>query len=192
MRPSRERQAIALAVRCYSPRWQRRHGDEAGMLASALLEDGVPWWSISLNFLGGAARERIFRKPSVRVGATVAALAVGVASVPLALLSSFTAASASSTNVVIIISNPADAAQQLESAFSFHHFKLTVTEKNVPTRLTGSILSVRTDGETSANDRVLSELRGKCSDGVLGCTDGLVLPRHFSGTAFVTIGRAAT
>jgi hypothetical protein len=191
MRPSRERRVIAFAVRCYSARWRLRHGDEARLLTSALLEDGVSWWSIFVNLLGGAARDRVVRKPSVRVGATVAAIAVGVAAFPLALLMSLTPASASSTNVVIIISKPDDAARQLESAFSSHDFKLTVTERAVPARLVGSILSVTTYGETSSNDRVISEVRGKCSDGALGCTDGLVLPRHFSGSAHVTIGRAA-
>jgi hypothetical protein len=116
---------------------------------------------------------------------------VGVAAVPVALLTSLTPASASSTNVVIIISKPADAARQLESGFSSHHFKLTVTERTVPTGLIGSILSVTTYGESSAKDRVIGELRGKCSDGALGCTEGLVLPRHFSGNVHVTIGRAA-
>jgi hypothetical protein len=124
------------------------------------------------------------------VGTALAVVAVGVTAVPLALLTSLTPASASSTNVVIVISKPGDAARQLESAFSAHNFKLTVTEKSVPTRLIGSILSVSTYGESSANDRVISEIRGKCSDGALGCTYGLVLPRHFSGNAHVTIGRA--
>jgi len=192
MKPSRERQAIAIAVRCYSARWRQRHSDEARLLASALLEDGVSWWSICVNFLAGAMRERVIRKPSVRVGAALAAIAVGVTAVPLALLTSLTPASASSTNVVINISKPGDAARQLESAFSSYGFELTVTERSVPTRLIGSILSVSTYGESSANDRVISELRGKCSDGALGCTYGLVLPRHFSGKAHVTIGRAAT
>jgi hypothetical protein len=192
MRPSRGRRAIACAIRCYPSRWRLRHGDEASLLASALMDDGVSWWSIFLNFLGGAMRERVLRRPSVRVGTTLAALAVGASAVPLALLTSLTPASASSTNVIISISKPADAVRQLESAFSSHAFKLTVTEKVVPTRLIGSILSVNTYGKSGDNDRVISTIRGKCLDGGLGCTYGLVLPRHFSGNAHVTIGRAAT
>jgi hypothetical protein len=192
MRPSRERQAIAFALRFYPPRWRRRHGDDARLLAAALLDDGVWWCSIVVNFLGGAVRERVLRRPGVRAGTVLVALAIGAGTVPLALLTSLTPASASSSNVVIVISQPADAARQLESAFSAHHFKLTVTEKAVPARLIGSILSVRTNRESSANDRVISEIRGKCSDGTLGCTHGLVLPRHFSGNAHVTIGRATT
>jgi hypothetical protein len=191
MRAARAHRAIALALRCYPARWQLRHGDDAKSLASALLDDGVSWWSIVLNFLGGALRERVLRRLSVRAGTVVAALAVGAAAVPLALLTSLTPASASSTNVVITISKPADALHQLESAFSSRDFKLTVTEKEVPARLIGSILSVNAYGKSGANDRVISELRGKCADGALGCTYGLVLPRHFSGNAHITIGRAA-
>jgi hypothetical protein len=191
MRRSREHRAIGIAIRCYPARWQLRHGDEAESLASALLGDGVSWWSIFLNFLGGAMRERVLRRPSVRVGSALAALAIGVGAVPFALLTSLTPAGASSTNVMITISKPADAARQLESAFSSRDFKLTVTEKPVPTRLIGSILSVNTYGKSGANDRVVSELRGKCADGGLGCIYAIVLPRHFSGNAHVTIGRAA-
>jgi hypothetical protein len=192
MRTSGGHRAIAFAIRCYPARWRLRHGDEASLLASALLDDGVSWWFIFLNFLGGAMRERVLRRPSVRVGTALAAIAVGAAAVPLALLTSLTPASASSTNVVIIISKPADAVSQLESAFSSRAFKLTVTEKAVPTRLIGSILSVNTYGKSGGNDRIVSEIRGKCLDGALGCTYGLVLPGHFSGNAHVTIGRAAT
>jgi hypothetical protein len=191
MRRSREQRAVATAVRCYPARWRSHHGDEATLLTSALLEDGVPWWSIALNFLGGASRERILRKASLRVGTTLAAIMIGIAAVPLAMFSSFAPASASSVNVVIVIAKPNDAARQLESAFSSHHFKIAVTERVVPTKLVGSILSVNTEGTSSANARVIWELRGQCVDGSSGCVDGLVLPLSFSRTALVTIGRAA-
>ena len=192
MRSSREQRAIAVVVRCYPARWRSRHGEEATLLISALLEDGIPWWSIALNFLGGATRERMSRKPSLRVRTALAAIMIGVAAVPVALLQSLAPAGASSTNVVIVISKPDDAARQLESAFSSLHFKITVSERVVPNRLVGSILSVDTSGATSATARSISELRGQCIDGASGCIDGLVLPRHFSGNARVTIGRAAT
>jgi hypothetical protein len=192
MRPPRDQRAIAVVVRCYPARWRSRHGEEATLLISALLEDGIPWWSIALNFLGGATRERILRKPSLRVGTALAAIMIGVAAVPLALLQSLAPASASSTNVVIVISKPGDAARQLKSAFSSLHFKITVSDRVVPTRLVGSILSVNTSEASSATARIISELRGQCINGATGCIDGLVLPRHFSGTARVTIGRAAT
>jgi hypothetical protein len=191
MNPSRGRRAIDLALHCYPARWRSRHGDDATQLASALLDEGVPWWSICANFLGCAARERFFRTWGARAGAAVAALAVGVAALPLAVLTSLTPASASSPHVVIVISKPAKAARQLESAFSAHHFRLSVTERVVPARLVGSILSVST-GTTGANDRVISQLRGRCVDGSLGCTNGLILPRHFAGNVHVTLGRAKT
>jgi len=162
------------------------------MLAAALLDDGVAWWSLVASYLGGAVRERVVRRLSRRVSTTVVALVVGVAAVPLALLTSLTPASASSTNVVIVISNPADAAGQLKAAFSSHHFRLTLSERAVPARLIGSILSVSTYGRSGARDRVVSEVRGACPDAARGCTRGLVLPRHFSGVAHVTIGQAAT
>jgi hypothetical protein len=161
------------------------------LIASALLEDGIPWWSIALSFLGGATRERV-RKPGLRVGTTLAAITVAVAAVPVALLASLTPASASNTNVVIVISRPYDAVRQLESAFASHHFKITVIEEAVPTSLIGSILSVSTTRASSATARVVTELRGPCVGGASGCVDGLVLPFHFSGDAHVTIGRAAT
>jgi hypothetical protein len=191
MRPSRERRVVAAAVRCYSARWRQRHGDEATLIASALLDDGVPWWSVTLSFLGGAARERFVRRASLRLRTTVAALSVVVAAVPLALFASLDSASASSFNVVIAISNPNDAARQLETAFASHHFQVTVTERVAPATLVGSILSVHTNGASSASTRIIGERRGPCVGGSSGCIDGLVLPRHFSGTAHVTIGRAA-
>lgn len=132
------------------------------------------------------------RRPSLRFGAVLAAITVGVAAVPLALVTSFTPASASSTNVVIVISKPRDAQRQLESAFAAHHFNVTVTEKVAPSRLVGSILSVSTERASRPSGREIGELHGSCAGGASNCVDGLVLPRHFSGTARVTIGRGAT
>jgi hypothetical protein len=191
MRPSRESRAVGAALRCYPARWRSRHGTEATLIASALLEDGIPWWSVALSFLGGATRERV-RKPGLLVATTLAAITVAVAAVPLGLLASLTPASASNTNVVIVISKPNDAARQLDSDFAAHHFKITVTEKAVPARLVGSILSVSTTRASNGADRVVTELRGPCRGGAAGCVDGLVVPSHFSGDAHVTIGRSAT
>jgi hypothetical protein len=191
MRPSRERRVVAAVVRCYPARWRLRHGEEAALIGSALLDDGVPWWSVAFNFLSGAARERVVRGSSMRFGTTLAALAVFVAAVPLALFASFDSASASSVNVDIVISNPNVAAQQLESGFSSHHFKVTVSEKVAPATFAGSILSVHTKG-SSASARIIKKLRGVCVGGSSGCIVGLVLQRNFTGTAHVTIGVAAT
>ncbi len=188
MRRSRENRIIAAALHCYPARWRSRHSDEATVLASALLEDGVSCWSIVGSFLGAAARERIFRRPSLRVGSAVAALTVGIA----ALFASLTPASASSTNVAIVISKPSDAARQLESAFATHHFKITVAETPVSTNLVGSILSVITPGTSSDNSIAINELHGQCNGGGSGCIDGLLLPVHYSGSARVTVGEATT
>jgi hypothetical protein len=191
MRSSRENRAIAAAVRCYSSRWRSRHGDDATLLASALLKDGVPWWSIALNFLGGATRERITRMPNRRFATTLVAVVVGIVAVPLTFFASLAPASASSVNVVIGISNPVDAARQLESGFSSHHFKISVTEKVVPARLVGSIVSASANVTLDSNGRIIGERRGPCVGGSFGCIDGLVLPLHFSGVARVTIGLAS-
>jgi len=59
----------------------------------------------------------------------MAAVTFGIAAVPLALFASLTTASASGTNVTIVISKPSDAARQLESAFAAHHFKIAVAER---------------------------------------------------------------
>jgi hypothetical protein len=192
VRRSQESQIIAAVLRCYPARWRSRHGVEATVLATALLEDGTSWWSIAGSFLGGAAKERVLRKPSLRVGSTLAAITVGVAAVPLALFASLTPAGASNTNVTIVISKPGDAARQLESAFATHHFKIAVAERPVSTDLVGSILSVSTVGASSDNAGAISELRGQCNGGGSGCVDGLVLPLHYSGSARVTVGAATT
>jgi hypothetical protein len=192
VRRSRESQIIAAALHCYPARWRSRHGLDATLLASALLEDGVSWWSIVGSFLGAAARERLLRKPSLRVGSALAAIAVGIAAVSLALFASLSPASATSTNVAIVISKPSDAARQLESAFAAHHFKITVAETPVSPNLVGSILSVNTVGTSGEHAHAISELHGQCNGGGTGCIDGLVLPLHYSGSARVTVGESTT
>ncbi len=192
MRRSQESRIIAAVLRCYPTRWRSRHGDEATVLASALLEDGTPWWSIAGSFLRGAAKERAFRKPGLRVGSAMAAITVGIAAAPLALFASLTPANASSTTITIVISKPGDAARQLESAFATHHFKIAVAERPVSTDLVGSILSVSTVGASSGNAGAIGELHGQCNGGGSGCVDGLVLPLHYSGIVRVTVGAATT
>ena len=192
MRRSHESRIIAGVLRSYPARWRSRHGDEASVLASALLDDGTPWWSIAGSFFGGAAKERASRTSSLRVGSALAAITVGIAAVPLALFASLTPASASSTTITIVISKPGDAVRQLESAFATHHFKITVAESPVATDLVGSILSLSTVGASSDNAGAVSELYGQCNGGGSGCVDGLVLPVHYSGSVRVTVGSATT
>jgi hypothetical protein len=189
VRRSKESRIIAAVLRCYPARWRSRHGDEATVLASALLEDGTPWWFIAGSFLGGVAKERAFRKPSWRIGSALAAITFGIAAVPL--FASLTPASASST-ITIVISKPGDAVRQLESAFATHHFKIGVAEKPVSTDLVGSILSVSAVGASIDNAGAIIELHGHCDGGASGCVDGLVLPLHYSGSARVTVGVPTT
>lgn len=191
MRRTQENRIIAAVLRCYPARWRSRHGDEATVLASALLQDGTPWWSIAVSFLGGVAKEQVSRRSSLRVGAALAAIVLGVAAVPLALIGSLTTASASSTTT-IVISKPGDAVRQLERAFTSHHFKITVVEKPVSTGLVGSILSVNNLGTASENAGAVREVHGQCNGGGSGCVVGLVLPLHYSGSVRVTLGAATT
>jgi hypothetical protein len=191
MRPSRQDRAVAGVLRCYPAKWRSRHEEEATLLASALREDGVPWWSIALSFLGGAARARILRKPNLRVGVTMAAATIAFSAIPLALFASLTPANAANTNVTVLISNLNDAAGQLEAVFARHHFQITVAQMAVPMRLAGSIVSFKAVGRPDAGSRVVSRIHGRCADGTTGCVDGLVLPLHFSGQALLTVGRMA-
>jgi len=192
VRRSQESQIIAAVLRCYPARWRSRHGDEATVLASALLEDGTPWWSIARSFLGGAAKERASRKPSLRIGSVLAAITLGIAAVPLVLFASLTPASASGTHVTIVISKPGDAARQLESAFATHHFRIAVVEMPASTNLVGSILSISTVGASSDNGGTIREVRGQCNGGGSDCVVGLVIPLHYSGSARVMVGVPTT
>ena len=192
MRRSRESRIIAVVLRCYPARWRGRHGDEATTLATSLLEDGTPWWSIAGSFLSGAAKERVCRKPSWRVGPALVALVLVIAGAPVALFASLTPASASGTYVTIVISRPYDATRQLESAFDAHHFKFAVVERSVVTDVVGSILSIRTGHRASDNTGAIREVDGQCIDGRPGCVVGLVVPLHYSGSVRVTVGVSAT
>jgi hypothetical protein len=89
---------VESALRCYPQRWRSRHGDEAAEIASLLIRDGTPAWSVAWSYLLGAARTRLAIRPRRRVGAAVGALllAAGSLGVPLALLSSSAPANAAS------------------------------------------------------------------------------------------------
>lgn len=188
MRRSQETRIVAAVLRCYPAQWRARHGDEATLLAKALMDDGRAWWSVAGSFLGGAAKERAFRRPSVRFGSVVAALAVGVAAVPLALFGSLTTAGASSTTVTIVISKPANAVRQLESAFASHHFNIAIVERPVAADRVGSILSVGPTNSLSNRSSAIKLIQGRCIGGASVCIDGLMLPLHYPGSALVTIG----
>jgi hypothetical protein len=116
MAGSRPARLVEAALRCYPPRWRSRHGDEAAELATLLMRDGMPVRSIACSYFMGAARARLAPGPRRRLGVAAGTLLVAAASlgVPLALLSSSAPASAASV-IRARITNPADAAGQLES-----------------------------------------------------------------------------
>jgi len=84
---------VAAVLRCYPARWRSRHGDEAAELAELLIRDGTPARAVALSYLGGAARERLMRRPSRRVAAALI-VAAGSLGAPLTLLSAGPAAGA--------------------------------------------------------------------------------------------------
>jgi hypothetical protein len=98
MPASRSTRLVESALRCYPQRWRSRHGDEAAEIATLLIQDGTPAWSVAWSYLMGAARARLVTGPRWRGGAAVAALllAAGSLGVPLALLSSPAPANAAS------------------------------------------------------------------------------------------------
>ena len=65
---------VHAALRCYPPRWRRRHGDEAAELAALLIRDGRPAASIAWSYLLGAARTWLTPRPGRSLSAVAAAL----------------------------------------------------------------------------------------------------------------------
>jgi hypothetical protein len=115
---------------------------------------------------------------------------VGIAAIPLTLIGSLSAASATSTTVTVELSRSPDQVQQLQSALDAQHFKIMVVEKLVPQDLAGSIISVKTVGGSTANADVIYEVHGHCHATHLRCVTGLVIPLHYEGSARVTVGVA--
>jgi hypothetical protein len=70
-RPAR---LVQAALRCYPARWRRQHGEEAADLAAQLIRDGSPAGSIALNYLTGAARERLTPRPGRQLTALACTL----------------------------------------------------------------------------------------------------------------------
>jgi hypothetical protein len=65
---------VDTALRCYPPRWQRRHGAEAAELAALLIRDGRPAVSIACSYFLGAARAWLTPRPGRSLSAAAAAL----------------------------------------------------------------------------------------------------------------------
>jgi hypothetical protein len=97
---SRTTRFVATALRCYPPRWRRRHGDEAAELAALLIRDGTPAGSIALSYLAGAAREWLTPRPGRRLRMAACALLIAGCSLGASagLLTSTTPARAASTS----------------------------------------------------------------------------------------------
>jgi hypothetical protein len=98
MSAPRSMHLVKSALRCYPQRWRSRHGDEAAEIATLLIQDGTPAWSIACSYLIGAARARLVTGPRRRLGAAAGALLLvaGSLGVSLALLSSPAPANAAS------------------------------------------------------------------------------------------------
>jgi hypothetical protein len=62
------------ALRCYPPRWRRRHADEAAELAALLIADGTPAVWIAWSYLVGAVRAWLTPRPGRPLSAVAAAL----------------------------------------------------------------------------------------------------------------------
>jgi hypothetical protein len=91
---------VDAVLRCYPPRWRRRHGDEAAELAALLIHDGTPAGSIARSYLAGAAREWLTPRPGRRLRIVAGALVVAACSlgVPAGLLAPSGPARAASTS----------------------------------------------------------------------------------------------
>ncbi len=71
---ARQSRLVDTALRCYPPRWRRRHGAEAAELAALLIRDGRPAASIAWSYLVGAACAWLTPRPGRSLSAVAAAL----------------------------------------------------------------------------------------------------------------------
>ncbi|MGD0810676.1 MAG: hypothetical protein ABSA91_13360 [Acidimicrobiales bacterium] len=184
---------LSLALRCYPPPWRARHGDEARELAVLLARDGVPLRSMAWNYFKGAAMARIAQtKTTRRLRTGAAALVAATSLAAVSLLVSVPPAPAGAAGVVrAVITDRAEAAAQLEAVFKAHHFDIRVEELPAPSNLVGSIVATETARGSTGSDDILGRISGTCASGSGLCTQGLLLPSHFSGHMLVVVGRAA-
>lgn len=157
------------------------------------MRDGVSAAFVVCSYLSGAAREHVMTRTSRRLGRTFASMLVGatLVGIPLVLLDSSTPANASGTEVIAVISSRNDAAAQLESVFTSHHFNIQVIEEPSSPLRVGSILAVKASAEKAAQRAVLREIPGRCIGGSSGCIDAIALPLGYTGTAQIFVGRQA-
>jgi hypothetical protein len=184
---------LNLALRCYPPSWHARHGDEARELAALLARDGVPPRSMAWDYLVGAAREQLKQTRTTRRLRTGAAALVAATSLAAtSLLVSMPPAPAGAAGVVRAeITSRSEAAAQLAAVFKSHHFDIGVKQLPVSPSLVGSVLATTTTGQSTGSDGIVGRVTGTCAGGTGTCTEGLLLPSHFSGQMLVLVGRAA-
>jgi hypothetical protein len=99
---ARASRLAGTALRCYPPRWRRRHADEAAELAVLLIADGTPAVSIAWSYLVGAVRAWLTPRPGRPLSAVAAALLAAVCLLGLsaALVAESAPARAASTSSV--------------------------------------------------------------------------------------------
>jgi hypothetical protein len=184
---------LGLVLRCYPPTWRARHGEEARELAALLAQDGVSLRSTAWSYLKGAARAQLVQTTTTRRLRTgVAALVAATSLAAVSLLASVPPAPAGAAGVVRAdITSRAQAGAELAAVFKSHHFDIGVEQLPVSPTLVGSILATRTTGHSTDGNGILGRVTGPCAGGAGTCTQGLLLPSHFSGQMLVLVGRAA-
>jgi hypothetical protein len=183
---------LSLALRCYPEPWRARHGDEAAELAALLAHDGVPLRSTTWSYVKGAARARLLRARGRRLRSGAAALVAAMSLTAMSLLVSVPPSPAGAAPVVHAgITNRSEAAAELQAVFKAHHFDIAVEQLPVSPSLVGSILGTKAPGRSTGSAAILGWVTGTCAGGAGGCTQGLLLPSHFSGHMVVLVGRAA-
>ncbi len=75
--------------------------------------------------------------------------------------------------------------------FKSHHFDIVVEQLPVSPSLVGSVLATTTTRQPTGSDGIVGRVTGTCAGGAGSCTEGLLLPSHFSGQMLVLVGRAA-
>jgi len=91
---------VGTVLRCYPPRWRRRHAEEAAELAALLIRDGTPAGRVAWSYLAGAAREWLAPRPGWHRTAAACALLVAASSLGISagLLASANPARAAGTS----------------------------------------------------------------------------------------------
>ena len=77
---------VGTVLRCYPPRWRRRHAEEAAELAALLMGDGASAGSIALSYLVGAMREWLTPRPGQRLSTAACALLIAVCSLSVSVV----------------------------------------------------------------------------------------------------------